>query len=163
MTPSPNYPSTQATRLLKERGVEYTEHLYRYEERGGTAASARGLGVDEHTVVKTLVMEDEGGQPMIVLMHGDLTVSTKALARHIGCKAINPCPPAVADKHSGYRVGGTSPFGTRRAMPVYMEQSILDLPKVYINGGAKGFLVGMDPADIQRVLSPTLVQVGKSD
>jgi Cys-tRNA(Pro) deacylase len=134
--------------------------MYRYEDHGGTAVSARELGVDEHSVVKTLIMEDENAQPIIVLMHGDMEVSTKALARQIGCKSINPCKPATADKHSGYQVGGTSPFGTRRAMPVYMEQSILALPKIFINGGSKGFLVGIDPKDAQRILNPVLVQSG---
>ena len=138
----------------------FSEHLYRYEDRGGAKASARELGVDEHSVVKTLIMEDENASPLIVLMHGDLEVSAKALARQIGCKAVNPCKPSVADKHSGYQVGGTSPFATRKVMPVYMEQSILDLPKIYINGGSKGFLVSMDPKDVQRLLAPTLIQAG---
>jgi len=155
------FPSTPATRLLRAEKVDFTEHLYRYEDHGGTSVSARELGVDEHTVVKTLIMEDEDARPLVVLMHGDMEVSTKALARIIGCKAINPCKPNVADKHSGYQVGGTSPFGTRKAMPVYMEQSILDLPKIYINGGSKGFLVGMNPADVRRLLTPALVQTGK--
>lgn len=140
--------------------MDFSEHTYRYEDRGGTAVSARELQVDEHSVIKTLVMEDEKAQPLIVLMHGDMEVSTKALARQIGCKAIAPCKPADADKHSGYQVGGTSPFGTRKQMPVYMEQSILDLPKIYINGGSKGFLVGLAPIDAQRVLKPTLINVG---
>jgi Cys-tRNA(Pro) deacylase len=155
-----NFPSTPATRLLNAQKVEYTGHIYRYEDRGGTKVSARELGVDEHAVIKTLIMEDENASPIIVLMHGDMEVSTKALARQIGCKSINPCKPATADKHSGYQVGGTSPFGARRAMPVYMEQSILDLPKIFINGGSKGFLVGMDPKDAQRILNPVLVQSG---
>ena len=155
------FPSTPATRLLRSQKVEFSEHLYRYEDHGGTSVCARELGVDEHSVIKTLVMEDENASPLIVLMHGDLEVSTKALARQIGCKAVNPCKPNVADKHSGYQVGGTSPFATRRAMAVYMEQSILDLPKIYINGGSKGFLVGMAPADAKSLLSPALVQVGK--
>jgi Cys-tRNA(Pro) deacylase len=146
--------------LLKNSNVDFSEHTYRYEDRGGTAVSARELQVDEHSVIKTLVMEDEKAQPLIVLMHGDMEVSTKALARQIGCKAIAPCKPADADKHSGYQVGGTSPFGTRKQMPVYMEQSILDLPKIYINGGSKGFLVGLAPIDAQRVLKPTLINVG---
>ena len=142
--------------------MDFAECLYRYEDHGGTRVSARELGVDEHTVIKTLIMEDENARPLVVLMHGDMEVSTKALARIIGCKAISPCKPDVADKHSGYKVGGTSPFGTRKAMPVYMEQSILDLPKTYINGGSKGFLISIDPNDIQRLLNPTLVQIGKA-
>jgi len=152
-------PSTNATRLLRERGVSYTEHLYRYEEKGGTAVSARELSVPEHVVVKTLVMEREDGEPLLVLMHGDRQVSTKALARILGCKSVAPCDPTVANRHTGYQVGGTSPFGTRRAMPVCMERSILDLPRMYINGGSRGFLLGLDPSDAARVLSPVLVDV----
>ena len=152
-------PSTLATRLLRERGVPYTEHLYRYEDRGGTRVSARELGVDEHAVVKTLVMEDEAKEPLVVLMHGDREVSVKALARFLGRKAVQPCKPEVANRHSGYQVGGTSPFGTRRKLPVYLERSILDLPTIYVNGGARGFLVGLAPADLVRVLEPTLVDV----
>jgi len=152
-------PSTPATRLLREQGVAYTEHLYRYEERGGTRVSARELGVDEHAVVKTLVMEDEDRAPLLVLMHGDREVSVKALARTIGKKLVQPCKPEVANRHSGYQVGGTSPFGTRRAMPVYLERTILELPRIYVNGGSRGFLVGLAPADVQRVLAPTLVDV----
>jgi Cys-tRNA(Pro) deacylase len=150
-------PSTAATRLLRESGVPYTEHPYRYEEKGGTRVSARELGVDEHAVVKTLVMEDEDREPLIVLQHGDREVSTKALARALGRKSIQPCKPDVANRHSGYLVGGTSPFGTRKAMPIYMERSILELPTIYVNGGSRGFLVGVAPADVVRVLSPTLV------
>ena len=152
-------PSTPATRLLRERGVAYTEHPYRYEERGGTRVSARELGVDEHAVVTTLVMEDEEREPLVVLQHGDREVSTKALARLLGKKTIQPCKPDTANRHSGYLVGGTSPFGTRRAMPVYLERSILDLPTIYVNGGSRGFLVGIAPAEVVRVLSPTLVDV----
>ncbi|WP_242395633.1 Cys-tRNA(Pro) deacylase [Anaeromyxobacter oryzisoli] len=152
--------STPAIRLLREKGIAFTEHPYRYEDRGGTAVSARELGVDEHAVVKTLVMEDEDGKPLVVLMHGDREVSTKALARVLGKKSIQPCKPEVANRHSGYLVGGTSPFGTRKAMPVYLERTILDVPRVYVNGGARGFLVGMAPADLVKVLSPTLVEVG---
>ena len=154
-------PSTPATRMLRAHSVEYTEHMYRYEDRGGTKVSARELGVDEHSVIKTLIMEDEQAKPLIVLMHGDLDVSTKSLARQIGCKSISPCMPDVADRHSGYQVGGTSPFGTRKAMPTYMEQTILELPKIYINGGSRGFLVGLDPKEAQRLLSPVLVQAAK--
>jgi Cys-tRNA(Pro) deacylase len=152
-------PSTPATRLLRERGVAYTEHLYRYEERGGTRASSRELGVDEHAVVKTLVMEDEAGAPLVVLMHGDREVSTKALARQIGRREIRISKPEVANRHSGYQVGGTSPLGTRKAMPVYLERSILELPRVYVNGGSRGFLVGVAPRDLAAILSPTLVDV----
>ena len=152
-------PSTPATRLLREKGVAFTEHPYRYEEKGGTRVSARELGVDEHAVIKTLVMEDEDRQPLIVLMHGDREVSTKALARLLGKKAVHPCKPEVANRHSGYLVGGTSPFGTRKAMPVFIERSILDLERIYLNGGSRGFLIGIAPAEVVRVLSPTLVEV----
>ena len=153
-------PSTPATRLLREKGVPYTEHLYRYEEHGGTRVSARELGVDEHAVVKTLVMEDDAGAPLVVLMHGDREVSTKALARQIGRRSVQICKPEVANRHSGYQVGGTSPLGTRKAMPVFMERSIAELPRMFVNGGSRGFLVGVAPADLVRVLSPTLVDVG---
>jgi Cys-tRNA(Pro) deacylase len=152
-------PSTPATRLLRERGVSYSEHLYRYEDRGGTRVSARELGVPEHAVVKTLVMEDEDRAPLVVLQHGDREVSVKALARALGKKLVQPCKPEVANRHSGYQVGGTSPFGTRKAMPVYMERSILALPTIYVNGGSRGFLLGIAPVDVQRVLDPTLVEV----
>jgi Cys-tRNA(Pro) deacylase len=152
-------PSTSATRLLRAEGVAYTEHPYRYEEHGGTRVCARELGVDEHAVVKTLVMEDEDRAPLVVLMHGDREVSLKGLARLLGRKTIQPCRPEVANRHSGYLVGGTSPFGTRRAMPVYLEASILGVPTAYVNGGSRGFLVGVAPADLVRVLRPTLVSV----
>jgi Cys-tRNA(Pro) deacylase len=152
-------PSTPATRLLRERGVAYTEHPYRYEEKGGTRVSARELGVDEHAVVKTLVMEDDEGAPLVVLMHGDREVSTKALARQLGKKAVQICRPEVANRHSGYQVGGTSPFGTRKGMPVYVERSILALERMYVNGGSRGFLVGISPGDLVRVLAPTPVDV----
>ena len=152
-------PSTPATRLLRERGVPYTEHLYRYEDKGGTRVSARELGVDEHAVVKTLVMEDDQGAPLVVLMHGDREVSVKALARLLGRKSVQPCKPEVANRHSGYQVGGTSPLGTRRPMPVYLERSVLELPRIYLNGGSRGFLVGLAPADVVAVLAPTLVDV----
>ena len=152
-------PSTPATRLLRERGIPYTEHPYRYEERGGTRVSARELGVDEHAVVKTLVMEDDEKVPLVVLMHGDREVSTKALARVLGKKSVQPCKPEAANRHSGYQVGGTSPFGTRKAMPVFMERSVLDLPTIYVNGGSRGFLVGLAPADVVKVLQPILVDV----
>jgi len=152
-----NLPVTQAVRVLREHGVRYTDHPYEYEPRGGTAVSAREIGVDEHVVVKTLVMQDERKRPMLVLMHGDREVSTKNLARLIGVKQVVPCEPAVADRHTGYQVGGTSPFGTRKAMSVYMERSIGDLAYLYVNGGRKGYLVGMTPADLVRVLAPVLV------
>jgi Cys-tRNA(Pro) deacylase len=153
------FPVTPAVRVLKQNQVEFTGHLYTYEEKGGTIVSSRELGVDEHAVVKTLVMEDEDRQPLIVLMHGDRQVSTRELARIIGCKSVSPCAPQVADKHSGYQVGGTSPFGTRKAMPVYMEETIADLPRIYINGGKRGFLIGIDPQEAIRLLQPTLVRV----
>jgi Cys-tRNA(Pro) deacylase len=152
-------PSTPATRLLRERGVAYSEHLYRYEERGGTRVSARELGVDEHAVVKTLVMEDEAGEPLVVLMHGDREVSTKALARQIGRRSVQICKPEVANRHSGYQVGGTSPIGTRKAMPVFVERTILDLPRIFVNGGSRGFLVGLAPADLAGLLAPSPVDV----
>ncbi|HET8539463.1 MAG TPA: Cys-tRNA(Pro) deacylase [Anaeromyxobacter sp.] len=152
-------PSTPATRLLRERGVAYTEHLYRYEEKGGTRVSSRELGVDEHAVVKTLVMEDERGEPLVVLQHGDREVSTKALARQLGRKSIAICKPEVANRHSGYQVGGTSPLGTRKAMPVFVERSILELPTIYVNGGSRGFLVGVAPRELAALLSATPVDV----
>jgi Cys-tRNA(Pro) deacylase len=152
-------PVTAAVRMLRERGIAYTDHPYRYEERGGTAVSARELGVDEHAVVKTLIMEDDAKRPLIVLMHGDREVSTKNLARALGIKSVAPCAPAVADRHSGYQVGGTSPFGTRRTMPVYLQRTIADLAYVYVNGGRRGYLVGMTPADLIRVLRPTLLDI----
>ncbi|HTP50811.1 MAG TPA: Cys-tRNA(Pro) deacylase [Anaeromyxobacteraceae bacterium] len=153
-------PSTPATRLLRESGVAYTEHLYRYEDRGGTAVSARELGVDEHAVVKTLVMADDKGSPFLVLMHGDREVSTKSLARQLGVRAVEMCKPEVANRHSGYQVGGTSPFGTRRRMPVYLERTVLDLPRILVNGGSRGFLLGIAPADLVKLLDPRLVEVG---
>jgi Cys-tRNA(Pro) deacylase len=153
-------PVTPGVRELRARNVEFTDHLYEYEEKGGTEVSARELGVDEHAVVKTLVMEDDAKEPLLVLMHGDLKVSTRELARIVGVKSIAPCNPVIANKHSGYMVGGTSPFGTRRKMPVYMEQTILELPKIYINGGKRGYLVGMDPKELVRILAPRLVKVG---
>ena len=152
-------PETQATKFLREHAVSYTPHLYAYEEHGGTKVSARELGVDEHAVIKTLVMEDETTKPLIVLMHGDCKVSTKELARQAGCKKIEPCQPDVANRHTGFLVGGTSPFGTKRRMPVYLEKSILDLPLIYINGGRRGFLVGITPQALVQALSPQLVEV----
>ncbi len=155
-----NFPVTPAMRVLRAHGVPFTDHPYDYEDRGGTAVSARELGVDEHAVVKTLIMEDDSKRPLVVLMHGDLMVSTKELARAIKVKTISPCAPDTANRHSGYMVGGTSPFGTRKEMPVYMEETILALPRIYINGGRRGYLVGIDPKDAQRVLKPVLVKVG---
>ena len=152
-------PTTQAIRVLREHAVEYTAHPYKYEAQGGTRVSARELGVDEHCVIKTLVMDDENGKPLIVLMHGDREVSTRNLARQIGARHIEPCAPAVADRHSGYQVGGTSPFGTRHPMTVYMEAGIAELERLYINGGKRGFLVGMAPSELVRVLQPVPVDV----
>lgn len=150
---------TPATVFLKAHKVAYTEHEYEYVEHGGTEVSAQALGVPEHSVVKTLVMQDEAAKPLIVLMHGDRKVSTKNLARQAGRKRIEPCKPEVAQRHTGYQVGGTSPFGTKKRMPIYLERSILDLPKIYINGGRRGFLVGIAPAEIARTLNPRPVEV----
>ncbi len=149
---------TPATQLLRQKGAVFSEHPYSYEEHGGTAVSARALQVDEHHVVKTLIMQDEAAKPLIVLMHGDCTVSTKNLARQIGCKSVEPCKPDVAQRHSGYLVGGTSPFGTKKSMPVYMEHSILELEKIYINGGRRGYLIGIDPKILPGILPVTHVQ-----
>jgi Cys-tRNA(Pro) deacylase len=143
---------TPATAWLRQHGVDFSEHPYDYVEHGGTAESARQLGVDEHAVVKTLVMQDERAQPLVVLMHGDRQVSTKNLARAIGVKAVEPCRPEVAQRHSGYLVGGTSPFGIRKAMPVWVEESVLALPRIFINGGRRGFLVGIEPAMLVSAL-----------
>ncbi len=152
-------PETPATLFLRQHGIAHSNHLYAYEEHGGTRVSARELNVDEHAVVKTLVMEDENRKPLIVLMHGDRKVSTKELARQSGRKKIEPCKPETANRHTGFLVGGTSPFGTRKAMPVFIEKSILDLPLIYINGGRRGFLVGVHPHDLLRALAPTVVEV----
>ena len=154
---------TQATQLLRKHQVSFEEHPYPYEEHGGTSVSARELGVPEHAVVKTLVMQDEAARPMIVLMHGDCKVSTKNLARSIGCKSVEPCKPEVAQRHSGYLIGGTSPFGTRKAMPVYVEQSILELPRIYINGGRRGFLVSLAPQILVDLLKAKPVQCALQD
>jgi Cys-tRNA(Pro) deacylase len=156
-------PVTTAVRELRAHKVAFTDHLYTYEEHGGTAVSARELGVPEHAVVKTLVLEDQDRNPLLALMHGDMKVSTRELARTTGVKSILPCTPETANRHTGYVVGGTSPFGTRRKLPVYMEKSILDLEKIYINGGKRGYLVGMNPQEVVRVLAPTLVEVGIPD
>ncbi len=143
---------TPATQFLRERGVSFTEHVYDYVEHGGTAESSRQLGVSEHEVVKTLVMQDERAQPLIVLMHGDKQVSTKNLARAIGAKSVEPCKPEVAQRHSGYLVGGTSPFGTKKAMPVYVEAGVLALPRILINGGRRGYLVGIEPGVLAELV-----------
>lgn len=156
-------PVTPATRWLQARGVAFNGHLYPYEDRGGTAHSAQCLGADEHQIIKTLIMEDERRQPLIILMHGDRQVSTRELARLLSVKTITPCDPAVASKHSGYLVGGTSPFGVRKAMPIYLEASILDLPLIYMNGGKRGFLISLTPSEVQRLLQPTLVNVAIED
>src|SRR4051812_34751315 len=148
-----------AIRALRAANVAFEPHLYDWEPRGGTAASAAALGVDEPGVVKTLICERETREPLCILMHGDREVSAKQLARVIGAKTTAPCAPEVADRHSGYQVGGTSPFGLRRAMPIYLQTTVLALPKIYLNGGARGFLVEIDPREIERVLKPTVVDV----
>ena len=159
MAKSAHVSETPATAFLKRHRVAYTEHVYDYVEHGGTRVSAAALGVPEHAVVKTLVMEDEAKRPLVVLMHGDREVSTKNLARQAGVKRIEPCAPEVAQRHSGYQIGGTSPFGTRKALPVYLERTVVDLERIYINGGRRGFLVGIDPRELVRVLRPILVDV----
>jgi Cys-tRNA(Pro) deacylase len=148
-----------AVRALRAAQVEFEPHLYAWHPHGGTSASAAALGVDEHAVVKTLIFEDQDAAPLCILMHGDREVSTKQLARVVGAKTVGPCAPDVADRHSGYQVGGTSPFGLRRAMPIYCERTILELPRLYINGGARGFLVALDPKELVRVLGVTPVEV----
>lgn len=154
---------TPATAMLKANGVPFTEHPYEYLEHGGATHSAEVLGFDPFTVVKTLVMEDEKGKPLVVLMHGNRKVSTKNLARQIGAKSVEPCKPEVANRHSGYLVGGTSPFGTRRQMPVYIEQTILDLPRIAINGGRRGYLVGIDPKACVQLLDAQPVNCALDD
>jgi len=154
---------TPATSWLRKHAVVFSEHPYAYEEHGGTAVSSRELGVPEHDVVKTLVMQDEAARPLVVLMHGDCKVSTKNLARAIGCKSVEPCKPEVAQRHSGFLVGGTSPFGTKKAMPVYVEESILDAEKIYINGGRRGYLVGIAPRVLVDVLGAKPVQCALAD
>ena len=153
MKKSAHVSETPATQFLRRHGVSYTEHVYDYVEHGGTAESARQLGVAEHAVIKTLVMQDEHARPLIVLMHGDKQVSTKNLARQIGVKSIEPCTPEVAQRHSGYQVGGTSPFGTKKALPVYVEATALALPRVCINGGRRGYLVGIAPGVLTELLA----------
>jgi Cys-tRNA(Pro) deacylase len=154
---------TPATALLRAGGIAFSGHPYDYVDHGGTAESARQLGLDEHAVVKTLVMQDDAGKPLLVLMHGDRKVSTKNLARQAGCKAITPCEPEVASRHTGYQVGGTSPFGTRKRLPVYVERSILALPRIWINGGRRGFLVGLDPAVLVSLLQASPVDCALAD
>ena len=154
---------TPATAFLKAHGIAFSEHSYEYVEHGGTSVSAESLGVPEHEVVKTLVMQDEQARPLIVLMHGDRKVSTRNLARQAGRKSIEPCRPEAAQRHTGYQVGGTSPFGTRKALPIYMERSIAALPAIYINGGRRGFLVRIETQELVRVLKPQLVDVALAD
>jgi Cys-tRNA(Pro) deacylase len=154
--------TTQAERVLRAHGVAYATHEYRWVEGGGTAASARELGVDEHAVVKTLVMEDDARAPLLVLMHGDRQVSTRALARIVGARSVAPCAPEVANRHSGYVIGGTSPFGTPKRLPVYVERTLLDLPRVWVNGGRRGFLVSIDPREFVRVLGAQPVDAAAS-
>lgn len=157
--PKDKFPTTQAVRFLKDKGVSFVPRLYDYEEKGGTGVAARELGVDEHRVVKTLVMEDDKRSPFLILMHGDKEVSTKTLARILDVKTVSPCTPEAANRHTGYVVGGISPFGTRKALHVYVEASILGLPKIYINAGKRGFLVEISPADLEKALNPTPVNV----
>jgi Cys-tRNA(Pro) deacylase len=157
--PKKDYPKTNAIRCLLEHDIPFEVFEYAYEERGGTAVSSRELGVDEHTIVKTLVMETDAKDPLIVLMHGDREVSTKQLARLVGSKSVTPCDPKTAERHSGYKVGGTSPFGTRRPLPIYVEQTILNVAQIYINGGHRGLLVRINPKDIAKALKITPAQV----
>jgi Cys-tRNA(Pro) deacylase len=152
-------PVTPAVRVLRAEKVAFTPHLYAYEDKGGTAVCARELGFSEHAIIKTLVMEDDKENSLIVLMHGDRQVSTRELARLLGVKSIVPCAAEKASRLTGYLVGGTSPFGTKRFFPVYMEETILSLPRIYINGGKRGFLIGISPLDVERVLKPVLVHV----
>ena len=157
----PKHPVTMAIRALRAAGIPFTPHLYPWQPHGGTRASAEALSVAEHAVVKTLIWEDADRRPLCVLMHGDREVSAKNLARAIGARSVQPCAPEVADRHSGYQVGATSPFGLKRAMPIYLQRTILELPAIYINGGARGFLVEVRSEDVQRVLAPTLVDVAQ--
>ena len=159
----PSHTETPATQFLKANGVAYTEHFYDYVEHGGAGRGAASLGVPEHAGVKTLVMQDDAGAPLVVLMHGDRKVSTRNLARQIGVKRVEPCSPEAAQRHSGYQVGGTSPFGTRKHLAVCVERSILDLERIWINGGRRGFLVCIAPREIVRTLAPRLVEVALED
>jgi len=163
MSKSRHVSETPATQFLRRHGVAFGEHPYDYVEHGGTGESARQLGVDEHQVVKTLVMEDEHAKPLIVLMHGDRTVSTKNLARQIGVKRVEPCKPEVANRHSGYLIGGTSPFGTRKQMPVYVESTILEMERIWLNGGRRGFLVSIEPKVLTGLLRAKPVQCASVD
>ncbi|WP_087048988.1 Cys-tRNA(Pro) deacylase [Caballeronia ptereochthonis] len=163
MSKNKHVSETPATQFLRRHRVEFGEHPYDYVEHGGTEESARQLGVDEHCVIKTLVMEDEHAKPLIVLMHGDRTVSTKNLARQTGAKRVEPCKPEVANRHSGFLVGGTSPFGTRKAMPVYVESSVLDLDMIYLNGGRRGYLISIDPKVLTGLLNAKPVQCASVD
>lgn len=163
MSKSRHVSETPATQFLRRHGVVFGEHPYDYVEHGGTGESARQLGVDEHHVVKTLVMEDEHAKPLIVLMHGDRTVSTKNLARQIGAKRVEPCKPEVANRHSGYLIGGTSPFGTRKQMPVYVESSILEMDRIWLNGGRRGFLISIEPKVLTDLLAAKPVQCASVD
>ena len=152
-------PTTPAILALRAQKVDFTLYFYPYEERGGTKRAAGKLGVDEHCVIKTLVMEDETGKPLIILMHGDKEVSTKSLARAIGVKSISLCNPVIAEKHTGYKVGGTSPFGTKKVMPVYMEKTLGNLPEIFINAGSRGLLAQMSSSELLRILKPIAVSV----
>ncbi len=163
MAKSAHVSETPATQWLKRHGVVYAEHVYEYIEHGGTAVSAAALGVEEHAVIKTLVMADEANKPLIVLMHGDRKVSTKNLARQIGRKRVEPCTPEAAQRHSGYQVGGTSPFGTRKPMPVFVQCSVLQLPRIYINGGRRGYLVGIKPMVLTQHLQAEVVDCALED
>lgn len=156
------YPMTPAIQFLKDNDIDFYPHLYRYVERGGTSVSSKELGLSESKVIKTLIFEKEDKQPIVMLMHGDKQVSLKELARQIGCKVITPCLPEVAQRHSGYQVGGTSPFGLRKKMPIYMEATVGDLDEIYINGGGRGLLVRLRPPDLIRVLNPKLVTVAQA-
>jgi len=159
---APARPMTAAVRALLAAGVSFTDHSYEYRDHGGTAWAAESLGLDERAVIKTLVMEDDRRSPLVVLMHGDREVSTRGLARAIGAGSVRPCAPDVAERHSGYKVGGTSPFGLRKALPIYMETTIAGLVRIFVNGGKRGYLVGIDPADLVKLLHPTLVDAAQA-
>ena len=163
MAKGPKIPTTPAIRLLRQHHAEFEAHVCDYVEKGGTAHSSAALGVPEHQVIKTLVMQDDGAQPLLVLMHGDRQVSTRSLARHIGARSITPCTPNVAAKHTGYQVGGTSPLGTRKSLPVYAESSVFELERIYINGGKRGLLVSLPPAELERVLEVERVHVAQAE
>ncbi len=156
-----NFPLTHPVRILRENGAGFTIHQYKYQEKGGTEVAARELDINEHIIIKTLIMEDEQKTPFIILMHGDKQVSTKEMARFLGVKSVNPCDAKVAQKHTGYLVGGTSPFGTKKQLPVYIEETILSLPGILINAGKRGLLAEMTPGDLTRILKPTTVNVAR--